>query len=125
MLEVIQGKAEPPKRDWFSYIAQGRPDRTAICDGKWKLIVLGGSSLDVDIEDAIGLVESKTKTTVELFHLDRDPAEENNIVAQHPELAEQLLQRLKEHRRLKIQGVPDYMEGRRGFKAPEDWLIQH
>lgn len=125
MLDVIRAKAEPPKRDWFSYIAQGRPDRTAICDGNWKLIVTGGSVLEVEIDNAINPGGAKTKTTVELFDLRQDPGEQNNLIVQRPGIAEKLLERLKEHRRLKLTGIPDYRQGRQGFKAPKDWVIQH
>ena len=122
MLEVIRGKAKAPKRDWFSYIAQGRPDRMAICDGTWKLVLLGGSILDVTLDRATR--PGNSKTSVELFRLDRDPGEQTNLAAEHPEVAAQLLKRLKEFRRLKIDGVPDYQDGRKGFKAPKDWVIK-
>ncbi len=123
MLEVIRGKAKAPKRDWFSYIAQGTPDKTAICDGTWKLVVLGGSVLDVTLDRAIRPGDSKTKPLVELFHLDRDPGEQTNLATIHPEVVAQLLKRLKEFRRLKIDGMPDYQEGRKSFKTPKDWVI--
>ncbi len=123
MLEVIRGKSQAPKRDWFSYIAQGNPDKTAICDGTWKLIVIGGSALDVTLDQATRQGDTKTKPSVELFRLDHDPGEQNNIVAEHPGIVAQLLQRLKEFRRLKISDVPDFQEDRKGFKAPQDWVI--
>jgi len=124
MLEVIRGNAEAPKRDWFSYIAQGAADKTAICDGTWKLVVLGGSVLDVTLNQATRPGNSKAKPSVELFRLDRNPGEQTNLAAEHPEVVAQLLKRLKEFRRLKIDGIPDYQEGRKGFKAPKDWVIK-
>ena len=123
MLDVIRRKAEAPKRDWFSYIAQGSPDKTAVCDGTWKLIVLGGNVLDMTLERAIRVDDSKAKPSVELFHLERDPGERTNLATEHPDIVAGLLERLKEFRRLKISGVPDYREGRKGFKAPKDWVI--
>jgi len=124
MLEVFRGKAKAPKRDWFSYIAQGNPDKTAVCDGTWKLVVLGGSVLDVKLDKATLRGDSKTKPSVELFRLDRDPGEQTNLASQHPETVAQLLKRLKEFRSLKIDGVPDFRQGRKGFKAPKDWVIK-
>jgi len=124
MLDVIRGNAKAPKRDWFSYIAQGNPDKTAICDGAWKLVVMGGSVLDVTLDRATQPGDSKAKPSVELFRLDRDLAEQTNLVAQHPEIVARLLERLKEFRRLKISGVPEYREGRKGFRAPKDWVIR-
>ena len=124
MLDVIRGTAKSPKRDWFSYIAQGNPDKTAICDGTWKLLVLGGSALDVPLAQATRLGESKAKPTVELFRLDRDPGEQTNLATEHPEIVARLIERLKKFRRLKISSAPDYREGRKDFKSPKDWVIQ-
>ena len=123
MLDVIRGREKSPKREWFSYIAQGNPDKTAVCDGTWKLLVMGGSVLDVALDRATQPGDSKAKPSVELFRLDRDPGEQTNLVVKHPEIVARLLERLKEFRRLKISGVPDYREGRKGFKAPKDWVI--
>jgi arylsulfatase B len=124
MLDVIRGRVKAPQRDWFSYIAQGTPDRTAVCDGTWKLVVVGGSVLDVTLDAVTQTGNSETGPTVELFRLDNDPSETKNIAAEHPDIVDRLLKRLQEFRRLKISGVPDYQEGRQGFKAPKDWLIE-
>jgi len=124
MLDVIRGNAEAPQRDWFSYIAQGTPEKTAVCDGTWKLVVVGGSVLDVELDTALSQ-NSEHGPTVELFRLDRDPGETTNIALEHPNMVDRLLKRLKEFRRLKIKGVPDYQESRKGFQAPKDWLIKN
>jgi len=134
MLDVIRGLAKAPKRDWFSTIAQNAPERTALCDGNWKLIVLGGSALDIDL-DRSGFIlgrEIKAKSTsavedqpvVELYNLAVDPGEKTDWSAEHPEIVRRLLDRMKEFRRLKLEGVPGYMEDRQGFKAPKDWIIE-
>ena len=115
MLDVIRGEAPAPKRDWFSYIAQGNPDRAAICDGTWKLVVTGGSALDAEI--------GKEQPRIELFHLGNDPAESKNLVAEENSRAAEMLSRLQAHRRLKINGIPDFLEGKDGFVAPEEWRI--
>jgi len=124
MLDVIRGRAEAPKRDWFSYIAQGRPDRTAVCEGNWKLVVVGGSVLDVNLKSALRPASPEDMPSVELFRLDLDPGEQNNLAVEHPEVVEELLERLKKFRSLKLKGVPDSQEGRKGFKAPKDWVIK-
>jgi len=124
MLEVICGKANPPQRDWFSYIAQGTPDRIAVCDGTWKLVVLGGSVLDVTLDSKGKPNDPTAVESIELFRLDRDPGEKTDLLAEHPDIAARLLARLQQHRRLKLKGIPDFREGREGFVAPKDWVIR-
>ncbi len=124
MLDIIRGRVDAPKRDWFSYIAQGSPDKAAVCDGTWKLVVVGGNVLNLKLDEALDLQISEKSLTVELFRLDRDPGESRNLVAEHPDIAVSMLRRLQEFRSLKLEGIPDYQEGRKGFKAPKDWLIK-
>jgi arylsulfatase B len=119
VLDVMRGKEAAPVRDWFSYIAQGRPAQTALCDDTWKLVVTNGSVLDVVLDG--GGVESPV---VELFRLDRDPSESKNVLQDHPDVAAAMLKRLQAFRRLKIDGFPSFQEGRKGFKAPKDWMIE-
>ena len=108
-------EAQAPPRDWFSYIAQGTPDRMAVCDGTWKLVVTGGNVLEA--------APGKKIPRVELFRLDRDPGETSNLAADQPERSAAMLERLREHRRLKIADIPDFLDGKNGFVAPKDWLI--
>ena len=122
MLDVMRGKKPAPKRDWFSYIAQGRPEQMALCDDTWKLVVTNGSVLDVNLEED-GVGGEKTPK-VELFRIDRDPSESKNLLMVYPDVAAVMLKRLQAFRRLKIDGIPNYREGRQGFRAPKDWKIQ-
>jgi arylsulfatase A-like enzyme len=119
VLDVMRAKKKAPVRDWFSYIAQSRPDQMAVCDDTWKLVVTKGSVLDVILDGGGG----KT-AVVELFRLDRDPAESRNVLKDHPGVAAAMLKRLQTFRRLKIDGIPDFLEGKRGFEAPKDWMIE-
>lgn len=120
MLDVIRG-GPAPSRDWFTYIAQGAPEASAIQDGAWKLVVSGGSALHATIAD--GEEGRPSLPSVELFRLDRDQGEQTNLVGEHPELAARLLQRLQRFRRLRMDGAPDFREGSAGFKAPKEWMI--
>jgi len=122
MLDVIRGAAPAPARDWFSYIAQGSPEAAAIQDGAWKLVVRGGSVLEATIEGA-GKKDGANSRSVELFRLDRDPGETTNLVAEHPDVAARLLERLRRFRRLRMDGAPDFREGSEGFKPPKEWMI--
>ena len=118
VLDVMRGKEEARVRDWFSYIAQGPPERTALCDDTWKMVVTGGSVLDVMLD---GGDEKGPK--VELFRLDRDPSESENLLKSNPDVAAAMLKRLQTFRRLKIDGIPNFQDGRKDFKAPKDWMI--
>jgi arylsulfatase B len=112
MLDVIRGEAGAPSRLWFSYIAQGTPDKTAVCDGTWKLVAL----------DARAGAKERAPS-IELFNLHRDSREQADLAAAQPAVAARLLQRMQEFRRLQITGVPGFRDGRKGFKAPRDWVI--
>ncbi len=90
-----------------------------MCDDTWKLVVTQGSVLDA----ALGGNGGKTPK-VELFRLDRDPSESKNLLQDHPGVAAAMLKRLQAFRRLKIDGIPDFREGRQGFEAPKDWMIE-
>ena len=61
---------------------------------------------------------------VELFRLDHDPSESKNLLNVHPGIAAAMLKRLQAFRRLKIDGIPDFLDGKNGFKAPQDWMIE-
>jgi len=120
VLDIMRGKKKAPLRDWFGYIAQGRTDRTALCDDTWKMVVIGGGVLDVKLGETGG----KKAPRVELYRLDRDPGEGGNVLAEHPDVAARMLKRMQEFRRLKIDGIPHFLEGRKGFVAPKDWIIE-
>ncbi len=119
VLDVMRGKVKAPVRDWFSYIAQGRPEQTAVCDDTWKLVVTQGSVLDVMLDGG-----DPNAPKVELFRLDRDPSESKNLSSKHPDVVAAMLKRLQAFRRLKIDGIPPFLEGKKGFEAPKDWVIE-
>ena len=116
MLDVIRGTSKLTPREWYSYIAQGRPDQLALCDGTWKIVISGGSALDAALD--------KETPRMELFNLAKDPTESNNLLKTESTRAAAMLTKLQEHRRLKIDGIPDFMESRKGFVAPKDWIIK-
>ena len=122
MLDVYQGNAEPTPRPWFSYVAKAQPDNIALLDGDWKLVITGGSVLDL-AADGKPIAGAKDKPRVELFNLTIDPHEQTNLAAKQSKIVARLLAQLQEHRRLKPAGVPDFMEGRESFVAPKNWLI--
>lgn len=117
LLPIIRGEKKVPTRDWFSYIAQGSPGKLALTAEPWKLVVVNGTPAEADPTKPGG------PPSVALFHLGNDPAEKTNLLAKHPERAAEMLQRLRRHYALKIDGIPHFREGVEGFTAPKDWLI--
>lgn len=115
MFDVIRGNKASIQRDWFSYIAQSNPERTAITRGEWKLVVTKGNVLEASLDEDV--------PKIELFNLERDPGEQTDLSASEPELTRNLLRSLQDHRRLKIDGIPNFLDGKQGFEPPKDWLI--
>jgi len=119
LLPLIQGKAKATPRKWFSYVAQGTPsNKFALTEGPWKLVLVNGLPAQADP------AKPKGPPSIELFQLDRDPAEKNNLVMEEPERTAAMLKDLRAHYRLKISGIPHYREGADSFKAPKDWVIR-
>jgi len=115
VLDVLRGQAEPPSRDWFSYLSMADPvEHISLISGRHKLNVHGPSVLD----DA-----PPGEHQLELFDLEQDPYEKHNLVDAHPDLVGPMLDKLRAFRRWKIDGVGPYAEGREGFQAPKDWVI--
>ena len=119
VLDVMRGEKPAPVRDWFSYISQGMGEQTAVSDDTWKLVVTHGSALDAVLDGGAG-----NSPQVELFRLDRDPSESKNLLQDQPSIAAAMLKRLQTFRRLKIDGIPNFLEGKTGFEAPKDWKIR-
>ena len=119
LLPIIRGGADAVDRKWFSYVAQGNPsNKFAYTDGPWKLVLVNGLPNQADLGN------SKGKPSVELFNLDHDISESNNLVSSHPERAAAMLEELRKHYRLKISGIPHYRLGAENFVAPKDWVIE-
>lgn len=118
LLPLIQGTAKVEERKWFSYVAQGNPsNKFAFTDGDWKLVLVNG------LPDHADIANPNAQPSIELFNLDRDTSESNNLVSSYPERADAMLKELREHYRLKISGIPHYRYGADNFVAPKDWVI--
>jgi arylsulfatase B len=114
MLPVLQGREPEPVRPWYSYFAQGgRPPGASVIRDKWKLVQIGGDVLT-----------AKGAQRQELYHLGLDPAEKSDVAAAHPDLVRELAGLLENFSRLQQgESVSTYDEGREGFVAPKDWVI--
>lgn len=110
-LPAIQNKTELPERPWFSYMHQSKSASSSLHLGPWKLIVNG---------DAF----NSNTLTLELYNLEDDPSETNNLAVKHPTRSANMLARIKKFGTLQVPGTTLYKEGRKGFTAPKDWLIR-
>ena len=118
LLPIIRGQKTAPIRKWFTYVAQGTPsNKFALTEGPWKLVLVNELPAHADLGKPNG------PPTIELFHLDRDPAEKTNLLTSEPERFAAMLKDLQEHYQLKIPGIPHYREGADNFTAPNDWVI--
>jgi len=62
--------------------------------------------------------------SVELFHLAADPAERNDLKAQHPDRVRALGRQAIQHRALQPdRSVPRYNVGKEGFVPPKNWQL--
>lgn len=113
MTPVISGARPAPERAWFSYFAQGgRPPGAAVSLNDWKLVHIGGEVLTADGAE-----------NVALYDLGTDPAERADVSGAHPDIVKRLGAELAAFARLGHEGVSEYGKGRKGFKAPKDWII--
>lgn len=112
VLDLMRGRKRLPARDWFSYLHQGGPDeKWAVISGDYKLIAY--------TRDILG----NEKIRLELYHRGDDPAEKNNLAKSKPEICEEMLAKLKEFRKLQKNPLPKYGVGKKGFRAPKDWIV--
>jgi len=117
VLDVMRGKAKAPRRDWFSYIHQSGPEEhLSVIDGPFKLVVHS---------PAPGILAdgARAKSRCELYHLDNDPREQTNLAERHPDMVDRLWKKLLTFRSWKLEGVTAFDVGRKGFKAPKDWIL--
>jgi arylsulfatase A-like enzyme len=113
--DAMRGEAQAPDREWFSYIHQsGTTEALAVIDPPYKLVVHG---------PGISSPDTNARSRVELFQIDGDPNEETNLAAEQSETVDRLIRRLRTFRSWKTDGVPAYSDGRKGFVAPNDWII--
>jgi arylsulfatase A-like enzyme len=73
-----------PERDLY-WIWNSKTDRWALRFGNWKIV-------------KYGVGEPTATTDWQLFNLENDPKEKNDIAKQHPEVAEMLHQRFLSQR---------------------------
>lgn len=114
LLTSTSGKL--PERDLYFYHGQKgeSSEPIAVISKEWKLVVNGPN-----------LVHGRNSGhLVELFQINDDPNESNNIADSHPEVVERLMKQLVDFRKLQPKdAIPPYGEGEKGFTPPKEWKI--
>ncbi len=83
--------------------------------GQWKLLEKGGLSAN----DPGHQRKPGQPAKVQLFDLEADPGEQNNLADHHPEMVENLRARLDKYRKAAVPAKTS--EQPTGFKTPEVW----
>ena len=114
VLRTMQGKSKGPERLWFSYIHQN-PQREyySVIKEPYKLVRRTLHHKNGKIEGPI----------IELYNLNESEDEKLDISSSHPELVNDLSEQLEKFMKLEKNPLPFYSEGKKGFKAPKDWVI--
>ena len=115
VINVMRGEEKAPQRDWFSYIHQaGDTARYAVIREPWKMIL---HTTDISHPDAF------MHSRMELYKLDADLQEKNNLLEEKPDLGKELFNALLGFHALQENPVEQFNVGRKGFVAPRDWMI--
>lgn len=113
VLPALRGEASLPERPWFSYLHQNDEALASVHLGPWKLVARG---------DFFAAAPA-TPPALELYDLAADPGETRNLAPTEPERVRDLHARLCDFGIWQQPGVGAYGEGREGFRAPRDWII--
>ncbi|WOO43413.1 arylsulfatase [Rubellicoccus peritrichatus] len=105
-----------PKRDILHNVMDAS-GRGSIRSGDWKLIV--SRATDKRTKDAVPL--GNPKLVAELFNIKKDPYEQTNLAAEHPEIVNELWAKLKSYGPEIGDAGPYCQKAPEGWKAPADW----
>lgn len=109
---VLTASAKSPHED---ILLNATPAAGAIRMGPWKLLESGGLSAN----DPGHTRQGKGPANVELFRLDKDPGEQNNLADRQPEMVDKRRARLETYRKAAV--PPRTAKEPPGFKVPAVW----
>jgi len=96
-VEGIDLREPVPERTLWAEAMYSGPDRSAVLEGRWKLVWTWPKGwLGVQQDEPAWRKADKKRGTAELFDLDADPREVVDLAEQHPEVVERLTQELHE-----------------------------
>ncbi|MGA1779770.1 MAG: arylsulfatase, partial [Planctomycetota bacterium] len=107
---LLEGRAFDRDRPlyWHYYRALGDP-KAALREGRWMILAsrVGPPALGRNInERSMAAIKGERLERFELYDLSRDPAQQQDLAAVHPELLERLKRRLLErHAEVREEGV--------------------
>ncbi len=106
-----------PPRELYAYHGQAGPEheQMAITTPEWKLIVQGPDLSRGALTDS---------HVVQLFTFPEDLREQNDVASEHPQVVEELTEKLIAFRKLQpVDGVAPYSQGRGELTPPENWRL--
>lgn len=119
ILDVLTGNQTKLDRELYNYIGQAGPETEQISytTNEWKLLIIGPQVNDDTLDDA--------KRRKMLFNLQEDPYETTNLAADHPELVEDMYNKLREFRGLMPEvSIPPFFGGHeKGLVPPKEWKL--
>lgn len=110
VFDIITGKQKTRDWEFYSYLGSS-PEKVAVNTNEWKLIRIGPQLLTAD--------DPYAGAELYLFRIDKDPYETTNSAEQHPDIVENLLNKMKKFRKLE----PAHFEKTYIVKAPEGWEL--
>ncbi len=128
MLDLIVGDRPPRLRRFFSYYERYGGEQLALIDGDWKLVRHGPPILGPNPQDAPPPQQRPKKAPrekLELFRLDRDPQEHNDLAYHEPERVELMQEMMRDFRALRKDGgvPPMTAPPPPDWSAPTEWRM--
>jgi peroxiredoxin Q/BCP len=112
---IASGKPSPHRE----ILINAAPTWGALRSGKWKVVINGGKALENFDGEAVSTKTDPASANAELFDVENDPNETNNLAVDHPDLLKALVQRWVEYR---DHATPPKSKPKpKDFQSPKVW----